>query len=205
MELIKLDPLLHDLDSVSNLIYETDPDYLKLIFGLNKEKSIKKIKRLVEVDDNKFGHNFIYVAVDDNKIMGIIIGYTHDDFKIIQENLKSKKNLKICSYSDLFRLFILQKLFLRKVLTEKPAVGDFYINNICVDSKYRNNGFGKFILNECFKLANEKKCKRIFLNVSRHNETAVNFFKQNHFEIYDEKKAWFCFKEIIVYYMQYKL
>jgi len=205
MELVKLNPDLHNLYKVSTLIYETDPSYFRIIFGSNKDKTIKKIKRLVENSKNRFGYEFVKIAINKDDVYGLIIGYDYEDFKKIKKNEKNIKNLTIYSPLDLLRLFFLRKRFLQKVLVEQPSPDDFYVNNISVKANCRRRGIGSFIIKRTIDELSQKKIKRVFLNVSTNNNDAVNFFKKNNFKIYEKKSTIFKSKKIEVSYMQYLL
>jgi ribosomal protein S18 acetylase RimI-like enzyme len=53
-----------------------------------------------------------------------------------------------------------------------------FIFDICIDKKYRRMGYGTQIMNEIEKIAKEKKCTKIELNVWHKNIEAKEFYKK---------------------------
>lgn len=51
-----------------------------------------------------------------------------------------------------------------------------WIDEIIIDNNYRNNGYGKDLINEIFKFAKENDCQRIELNCWSFNADALKFY-----------------------------
>jgi ribosomal protein S18 acetylase RimI-like enzyme len=58
----------------------------------------------------------------------------------------------------------------------------FYIDDVCVDKNYRNQGIGLLLLEKCKGFAKEQGCYCIDLNVWKFNESAVKFYEKCGFE-----------------------
>ena len=52
-----------------------------------------------------------------------------------------------------------------------------YINDICVDKKFRNQGIGKKMYEKVFQKAKELKCNSVELMVWGFNKNAIRFYK----------------------------
>ena len=54
----------------------------------------------------------------------------------------------------------------------------FYIDDLCVDEKFRGKGIGRKLYEFCLKTAKELKCYHLTLNVWRLNESAERFYEK---------------------------
>ena len=59
---------------------------------------------------------------------------------------------------------------------------NIWIDEICVDEKYRSQGIGKLLINEIKRIAKKLKYNKIELNCWEFNERARKFYKENGFE-----------------------
>lgn len=53
-----------------------------------------------------------------------------------------------------------------------------YIDDFCVDEKYRNTGIGSMLFEKCKEYAKEQGCYCIDLNVWEFNQSAVKFYEK---------------------------
>ena len=53
-----------------------------------------------------------------------------------------------------------------------------WIEELCVDEKYRKNGIGKMLMIEAENVAKKLNCERIELNCWEFNETAIKFYRE---------------------------
>jgi ribosomal protein S18 acetylase RimI-like enzyme len=186
MEFIKFDITRHELNVVADLIFETEPEFFSLLFGKNKEKALSRIKRIIQIGGTSFGHNFIYLAVENDKILGITILYKGDE---INSRIETKKIFEALDLFGIIRLFLFELLLIRRLLTVNLYDNDLYVSNVCVYKKYRSKGFGTYLLTNVLKKANEKKCKRIILDVLNENQIAIDLYKKMGFEIRKERRS----------------
>lgn len=69
--------------------------------------------------------------------------------------------------------------------TSRPLFNNFkslYIDDICVDERFRNQGTGTLLLEKCKELAKEHGCYCIDLNVWQFNQSAVKFYEKCGFD-----------------------
>ncbi len=52
-----------------------------------------------------------------------------------------------------------------------------YVDDLCVDQKFRKGGVGKALLDKAASYGKEKECRYIMLNVWEFNETALKFYE----------------------------
>jgi ribosomal protein S18 acetylase RimI-like enzyme len=62
-------------------------------------------------------------------------------------------------------------------------IGTALINELVVDSNYRNLGIGKKLIEYAIKKAKTKKMDEIEVGVMKENEGAIRFYKKNGFDI----------------------
>jgi ribosomal protein S18 acetylase RimI-like enzyme len=180
MEFVRCDPNIHDLDTVSTLIYDTEPFVFSLFFGKNKKKGLARIKRLVKAGSNSFGHDVIYLAVEDDQILGLTIFYTGKD---INEHTEYQVFSQELGNFGVLRLWFYEKILIGRLLTMTLDEYDLYISNICVDEHYRGRGVGKFLLHHILQFIKQKQVNRILLDVSSDNKVAISLYEKNGFHI----------------------
>ena len=180
MKFVRCDISLHDLETVSTLIYDTEPFIFSLFFGKNKTKAIDRITRLVKAGSNSFGHDVIYLAVEHDQILGLTIFYSGKD---IDEQKEYRVISETLGPFNVLRLWLFEKILVGRLLTNTLEDHDLYISNICVDKKHRDKGIGGFLLQHTLLLARKKQVKRILLDVSSDNRNAIRLYEKNGFQI----------------------
>ena len=77
-----------------------------------------------------------------------------------------------CVLGYCFCMYIEEKN--HSVLTD---VKSLYVDDLCVDEKFRGKGIGKKLLNFAIELAKEKGCYNVTLNVWSRNQSALKFYE----------------------------
>ena len=86
MNLVKLDLNKHDVDLVSESIYVTDISLFTTFLDKDRTNAIKKLKKLIIVGKNSYGHEHIYIGEDDNgKVIGILVAFRGDEINYLDE------------------------------------------------------------------------------------------------------------------------
>ena len=186
MEFAKFDIKYHDLHKVADLIFETESELFSLLFGKNKDKALSRIKRVVKAGGNSFGHDNIYLAIDKNQILGLILFYKGND---IDKKIESDKFSEILDFPSLLRLFFFEKTVISRLLTKNLDEKELYISNVCVDKNSRGKGVGKFLLNNVFKKAKAEHCETVILDVSKDNHIAIGLYKKAGFKVSKERSS----------------
>jgi len=189
MEFIKLDINSHDLQKVAELIFDTEPTVFSLLFGKNKDKALYRIKNVVKIGKNSFGHEHIYLAFEGGQIFGLTVIYSGDEIDL---KVESDKFSEALDFFGRLRLFFYEKVLLDRLLITKIEKNDLYISNVCVDKEKRGKGIGNFILKNIVEYAKSWQCERIILDVSKNNNAAINLYRKIGFKknIERSSKIW---------------
>lgn len=182
MHLQKMDKNKHDSLKVSELIYEADADTFNFFFD-NKENTSRKLEKLVLKGNNSLGYEQIYVVSDENsQILGVMVHSIGWKFDKKKELTVLFRNFNILDSLRFIMIDILDSIFLSDLEDD-----DYYYAIIAVDEKSRGQGIGSFILKEGIKLAKEKGCKRVVLDVDIENEGALRLYERFGFRKFNEK------------------
>lgn len=182
MQFQKMDRHRHDSGKVAAIIYEADVDTFNFFFG-NKSKASEKIAKLVNAGDNDLGYQQTYVVTTGEKeILGVMVYSTGGKEDKIRQLKVLFKNLNVVDSFKFIMIEILDNIFLSDLEGD-----DFYFAIIAVDEDSRGKGIGSFIIEEGIKLAREKGCKRVVLDVDMENEGALRFYKRLGFKKFNQK------------------
>lgn len=189
MEFKKLDKNQHDIEKVSELIYETDTDLFRIFLDENRQKALEKLRKLVVAGKNAYGHENIHVAEDESgKLMGILVAYRGDEIKFLDEARAYKS---LFGFPQFLKLTFIKPIFDR-ISASSIDADDFYIGNIAVNPEIRGKGTGTFLLKHSFEIARKKNCKRMVLDVLFYNTKARTWYEKHGFTVYGEKRfKWF--------------
>ena len=165
-----------DLAFVARLIYETDSMFRKL-FG-QKGKAVKRIEKLIRQTNNSFSYSNIYCYFDDG-IKGILIGY---NFNRINKQWEDQDYSQAFSLLVNFRINLFYKKYKKLLTTESSG---YYIECVCVDEKYRQQGIATKLLNYFIK-SHENGKYIFYLDVDTKNESAIKIYKKLGFSITGE-------------------
>jgi ribosomal protein S18 acetylase RimI-like enzyme len=192
----------HNLDDISELVYQTEPELTKMFFGNNKTKGKKRIIKLIKADSNSFSSDKIFLAYENTNVFGIMIAYTGEE---IDKEEEAKSITNSLDFFGALRLHFYEKYLVSRLLTSEIKPNEYYIGVLCVDPNYRRKGIGISLIEKVKKIAKRKNCKRVILDVSKDNTSGIKFYEKNGFRIYNEVKTTFLFQKISVYKMEYKI
>lgn len=202
MKFVKLNVDKHDLDIVSKLIYDTELELFRFLFGSNEDKAQKNIQKLIIEGKNSFGHDKIHVVSDeDDNVLSILVSYSGSEIDIIDE---IKAFFKVMGIIDFLKIVIIGPILI-KLLTTDKSDDDYYLSNISVAEEHQGKGIGTFILENSFKIAKEKKCKKIILDVDINNEGAFKLYKRVGFNVYNKRTIKWRGEEIGTFSMEYSI
>lgn len=167
-----------DLSNVANLIYNTGLIF-PLFFG-KKQKAIRKIKKLVSMENNSFSYKNIAVY-EDNGIKGIILYYSKINLKKEYHEFK-----KIYSFLELIKFHIALAIIFP--LIKFNYRDGIYIQNICVNQTLRGKGIGTKLIEYVNSESKNKSIKYLYLDVSIENNKAKKFYDKKNFSIVKKRK-----------------
>ena len=92
-----------------------------------------------------------------------------------------------------------------KITASSIEKDDFYIGNLVVADGLRGQGIGSELLKNSLQLANNKKCKRILLDVTFENVNAKRLYERTGFKVCGVKQFKWMGKSEGTYGMEYSL
>lgn len=184
MKFVKLDINKHDLNKISELIYETELTIFKQLLGKDEVDAVQNIKKLIKLGNNSFGHEHIHVVSDENEnILGILVSFCGRETSLWSDLREYFKVLKFYN----FLKYAVKGTLINEMLTASVGKNDYYLSNIAVDPHFRGQGIGTYILENAFKAADKKGCKRVLLDVTTDNEGARRLYERFGFKFYGKK------------------
>ena len=161
-----------NLEKIAELLYYTD-DYIYPYWFKSLENCRKELTPLLTQDKFFYNINNIYVAVNDNVILGIIC-------------VTDKKTDLSYDYSELIKVnkryeFTINN-YLMGLIKEVSESEFAYISNVCVDPNYRDLHVGTFLLDNLIKEYKKKKFNEIALDVLADNPRAIHLYEKMGFE-----------------------
>lgn len=190
---MKFEPLnikQHDLAKVSKLIYETELEIFRPILGKDETEAINNLKKLINAGNNLFGSENIHVVSDDHEVLGILVSFRGDEVSFWKD---LKAYSKILNVYNLLR-YLFKGTLIDELLTARVGREDYYLSNVAVDPEFRGQGIGTCILKNALKLAENKRCPRVILNVTLNNERALKLYERFGFRVNGKNTADWIFK-----------
>ena len=200
MKFVKLDISRHDLNKVSELIYETELSIFRPLLGKNKNEAVENIKKLIKEVDTSFSHEHIHVVSDeDENLLGILVSFCGREISIWND---FKAYFRILNFYDFFK-YMIKGTLINELLTASVGKNDYYLSNIAVDPQFRGKGIGTYILENAFKLAEKKRCRRVILDVTLNNVGASRLYERVGFKVYGKKNPKIIFNGKGTYNMEH--
>lgn len=178
MKYVNFNPQIHDMNKIATFRYNVDFRTYDKIFN-SKEKAINAIKKSLKKDD------CIKVIYDNEKIVGMIITYTHD--KQPKLGFNSLK-LLLVGILDYFVICDIKK-------------DDLYIAEIAIDENQRSKGYGTKVITDVITYAENNGYKRVILDADFRNSKAKALYERLGFKVFNKKS----FLKRGMYNMEYKL
>jgi predicted GNAT family N-acyltransferase len=166
----------HSCRDVAVLIYESAPQLYMLMFGAG---AISCLTDLVQGTQNRFSHQYIYIAELNHQVVGIAVLLPTNQ---LNHNVDYFDRL---TPSQRLWLNLLERLILRRVLPHKFSAGAFYIGNLAVAIEFRNQGIGRQLLLNCIAkvVNNSKAIPPIFISVDVNNGRAQKLYESLGFQV----------------------
>lgn len=166
----------HNPKQVAHLIDESSPELFSLMFG---SQGIQNLTQLVQGSENRFSYHYIRVAQIADQVVGIAV-------MVPAEKLSVNTDLKALSYRQQLRLGLVKRFILPLVLQQDYPQGSFYIANLAVTSRYRNQGIGQQLLSNCIDEA-ATRSGSVYISVDVTNLRAKKLYESMGFQLVQEK------------------
>ena len=190
MKFVKLDTNKHDMNKISELIYETELTIFKQLLGKNEDEVVQNINELVKSGNNSLGREHIHVVSDDENILGILVSFCGRETSLWSD---FKEYFKVLKFYN-FLKYAVKGTLINELLTASVGKNDYYLSNIAVDPQFRGQGIGTYILENAFKDAEKRGCRRVLLDVTLNNEGAQRLYERFGFKVYGKKDPKLIFK-----------
>lgn len=177
MNIVKFDPETHNIDKAAELIlsaYALSPG--------QEEHTTKTVIGLIEAGNNFFGHEYMYVAVEENNLKGLVICYQGKPGGNINSLIRMLIELRL---KTLLNLIILNAELLHTGYTPDLGEDDFYISLVVVDKEERGKGLGKRLIGKAMEIAQQKGSSRLVLDVDTENHRARALYEKLGFKLRD--------------------
>lgn len=199
MKFVKLDISKHDLNKVSELIYETELSIFRPLLGKDKNEALENIKKLIKEANNTFSHEHIHVVSDeDENLLGILVSFCGRETSMWND---FKAYFRILDFYN-FLKYMVKGTLINELLTASVGKNDYYLSNVAVNPQFRGQGIGTYVLENAFKLAEKKRCRRVILDVTLYNVGASRLYERLGFKVYGKKSPKLIFKGEGTYNME---
>ncbi len=183
-----------DVTLISSWIYSTDMFLFNKLFK-NKDRSIEALKILINSDHvNPYNKQCMTIMSNDQgELLGVVLSFKASDVSL-------RSTYRAYNSTELTNLYrIVENFILGRILASTLECDDYYIGNLYVNDKYRENNIGSRTLDECKKLARSSNSKRVLLDVEYDKPYLLNFYKKNQFSktsknyIKIRSRVWGCY------------
>ncbi|NBD33168.1 MAG: GNAT family N-acetyltransferase [Cyanobacteria bacterium] len=166
----------HNPEQVAHLIYESSPELFSLMFGSH---GIQNLTQLVQSSENRFSYQYVRVAQIADQVVGMAL-------MIPAKKLSVNTDLKGLTYRQQLRLGLVKRFILPWVLQQDYPQESFYIGNLAVTSRYRNQGIGQQLLSNCIDEA-ATRSGSVYISVDVTNLRAKKLYESMGFQLVQEK------------------
>ena len=161
----------HPLDAkvVVPLIIEAIGDIAKRLTGEQQPAAVEReLEILFKREDNRHSYLHTFVALADEKIVGILVYYNGEQAKTLDANLVQWLSAKNAS----------------NIIIDKEAHEDeYYVDTICVAPEARGKGIGSLLLQFAIDQTKERGFRKLSLNVETKKEQAIRLYERLGFVI----------------------
>lgn len=168
----------HFSNAAGKLIYESSHELMNFIFSGQKVAE-KTLASLYRKKCGHFSYKFSTVAIVENQVTGIEIGY--DKNQLARQDLIGGILLLLNSPVSIWWHLITTANSVIDGYVPKPGDDVYYINNIAVSSACRSGGIGKLLLEDAIQRAKKNGYSGIELDVTSVNENAMRFYTRHDF------------------------
>jgi ribosomal protein S18 acetylase RimI-like enzyme len=171
IELETYSPPKHDQDKLAELIFASDPEMNRIVYG---EKPLEVIKTLLNVPETYFLPQYTKCVMLDGELVGVVVYYPASKRQEV-DRLAGQGFMKAMGFWGFIKRFFLY-MKMEKMLGGEIDDDGLYIHTLAVDSRVRGRGIGSQVIR-----ALEQENEKMYLYVNAGNEGAIRFYKRNGF------------------------
>jgi ribosomal protein S18 acetylase RimI-like enzyme len=155
----------------AGLILESAHDFLPAVFGQRIQRALEALSVRPR---NLFSFAHAWVAAEDGKTRGMLLGYTGEE-KAAEDPRTGFFLLQFLGLAMIVRLPAL--------LSVQRAIGGierraYYVSNVAVYPESRGRGIGAALLARAEEEARGKRCRAMALDVETGNEGAISLYSR---------------------------
>ncbi|SEA37433.1 GNAT family N-acetyltransferase [Psychroflexus halocasei] len=153
----------HAKDS-AELLLEAMEDLIYFYIGVNdKQKAINFLEEQFKSETSLYSYKNSFVALINQKVVGILVGYDGKKHKKLQENLV---------------LHLSENYSFKGQLNPETREGEFYIDALSVNHNYRGQKIGSQLISFAEQYAQKNQIKNIGLLVDEENPAAKRLYSR---------------------------
>lgn len=162
-----------DLSAVARLIYNADPYIYRDLLG-KEDRANEILSSLLKKEEGTFSYKYTHILEYNNKIVGTAALYSAM-LTLNKDDVRSAVLAVSKEVSNEFDTVTRHLSFKRKDVVVRLKISRF-----CIDTQYRNRGFGSKLMGH---LCDAAGCNDIELTVLEENELAIKLYKKFGFKI----------------------
>ncbi len=172
LKLEPYDPQHHDQGHIARLIFESDPELNRLVYGDN---ALEVLEKLLNMPESYFTPEYMKCAMLDGKLAGVVVYYPTSQMQAV-DKLAGRGFMKALGFFTFAKKFFFY-MKMDKMLAGEIDPDGLYIHTLCVNAALRGQGIGGEIIR---LLAQENE--KMYLYVNAANDPAIRFYKSAGFE-----------------------
>ncbi|MCD7781781.1 MAG: GNAT family N-acetyltransferase [Methanosphaera sp.] len=192
-----------DTQMIASWIYSTDKFLFNWLFYNDKIRSITAIERLFMSDYiNPYHRNYMMIAYDDRtprEVLGVMLSFRGQDIPSIT-TYKAFKDTECTSLP-----LVIQNKILSEVFASQIGSNDYYIGNLYVDPKARNNHIGSKLVEKAKQRACQMNATRVILDVEYDKDYLLDFYAKRGFNVCSKNYHKILNKTYGCYGLEYKI
>ena len=166
----------------SQLIYMTMGSLTDYLFGHDSQQTARLLLgQLFSAKENRFSYQFSEVAIQSNKIVGLLLAYPAHYLNSLRFTTLFQL-IKVNDFSGLIR-FLYRSFPLW--FAQEAEDDEYFISNIAVIPEHHGQGVGKCLMDQAEKNAREQDFEKTSLVVDVENELAIRFYSHLGYEIFE--------------------
>ena len=153
---------------MAKYIHLTDPYIYPCVCDINDDFFTDFIKKCADKPTNLFYYKNIYLALYDEKIVGLLVAVDCRNKITFAEHLSLSQDEKE-------RLKKANEGYFIPLISECQGIDGWNVVNVCVDADFRRMGIGEGLINFFLTHANERD---VYLDVLLENQEAIRLYEK---------------------------
>ena len=184
---VTIQPATPDMaEDVARLIYEALGPVSDYLFATDDPGHTQElIAQLFSRPGNRFSYEWVDVALDGDKALGIAVSFPYDQ----TPKLEWETAMQLIQITKLNHFLRFLGRSIPMIGVSEAEKGDYYLSDIATTPEARGQGIGKALLRHVEEKARKQGFRRLALTVARDNERAIEFYRRQGFRITSERES----------------